>query len=175
MQSDQNLTQSLILLASSRPNGNTEQLSNLIAEKFSSKIINLSKLNISQYDYNHANITDDFIPLVEQIQNYQKIIFATPIYWYAMSAQMKLVFDRLSDLITIRKEIGRSLAGKQSFLITTGTDSALPEGFEIPFKRTSEYFNVAYLGCLYVRINQDRLPSESEINFSGLQNFLSSM
>ena len=49
---------------------------------------------------------------------YEQIIFATPIYWYAMSAQLKTFFDRMTDLLTIHKPLGRQLRkGKKMFLI----------------------------------------------------------
>jgi hypothetical protein len=52
-------------------------------------------------------------------------------------------------LITIKKQLGRQLKGKSIFLVTVGTDEALPQGFEIPFKSTAEYFNMSYESCIY--------------------------
>lgn len=62
-----------------------------------------------------------------------KIIFATPVYWYSMSGLMKTFFDRLTDLVTIQKSVGRKLKGKETFLFAVGTDDLLPAGFTIPF------------------------------------------
>ena len=39
-------------------------------------------------------IKDDMQPLYQKIRNAQGIIFATPVYWFNMSAQMKLLIDR---------------------------------------------------------------------------------
>jgi len=39
-------------------------------------------------------IKDDMQPLYAKIRAAQGIIFATPVYWFNMSAQMKLVIDR---------------------------------------------------------------------------------
>jgi multimeric flavodoxin WrbA len=72
-----------------------------------------------------------------------------------MSSQMKTFFDRTSDLITIRKDLGRGLEGKETFLVSTGTQASLPEGFEVPLKRTSEYFNMKYRGHLYLSVKEE--------------------
>ena len=39
-------------------------------------------------------IKDDMQPLYQQIKDSQGIIFATPVYWFNVSAQMKLFIDR---------------------------------------------------------------------------------
>jgi len=39
-------------------------------------------------------IKDDMQPLYQKIKDAQGIIFATPVYWFNMSAQMKLFIDR---------------------------------------------------------------------------------
>lgn len=62
---------------------------------------------------------------------------------------MKIFFDRLTDLITVKKEKGRALKHKSIFLIAVGSDSELPEGFEIPLKKTTAYFNMYHEACLY--------------------------
>ena len=51
---------------------------------------------------------------------------------------MKVFFDRLTDLVTFKKEVGRSLEGKSTYLISAGGEAQLPEGFEVPFTRTSK-------------------------------------
>ena len=33
--------------------------------------------------------------------------------------------------------------------MAVGIDQKLPEGFEIPFKRTADYFEMNYKGCAY--------------------------
>jgi hypothetical protein len=56
------------------------------------------------------------------------------------------------DLLSTHKPIGKSLKGKSTFLISTGTDPELPEGFEIPFKLTSEYFEMRYQKAFYLAV-----------------------
>lgn len=57
---------------------------------------------------------DDYLNLMKQIlDKYETLILATPVYWYSMSGIMKVFFDRLTDLLTIEKELGRKLRGKK--------------------------------------------------------------
>ncbi len=65
---------------------------------------------------------------------------------------MMIFFDRLSDLISTSKPIGRALSGKSVYLFSTGSDLELPDGFEVPFKRTSDYFEMKYVKSIYVSV-----------------------
>lgn len=117
------------------------------------EIINVSDYSIGFFDYAHQNKDDDFLGLAQKMLACDIVVFATPVYWYAMSAQLKVFFDRLSDLITIRKDMGRKLAGKSMAFIATGHEDVIPEGFHVPFKRTAEYFDMSFIGYLYVCTN----------------------
>lgn len=138
-----------IILGTSRKNGNTHQLVDEYARNYSAHVFDLSEYDFSGFDYEHKNTNDDFLPLIEKLLTYDHLIFATPVYWYTMSAPMKLFFDRLSDLLTTHKEHGRSLRGKSCSVISTGTDNYLPEGFEQPFSLTAQYLGMQYSGALY--------------------------
>jgi hypothetical protein len=83
----------------------------------------------------------------------QHVIFATPVYWYAMAGPMKTFFDRMTDLIVDPKnrETGRALAGRSVWLLATGTDDGMPPGFHEPFARTAEYFGMLWRGAVYCR------------------------
>ena len=113
-------------------------------------LIVLPQYRIGGYDYAHRNAEDDFAGIAARMKEASAIVFATPVYWYAMSAPLKFFFDRLTDLTENHKPVGRALAGMPVWLLATGTDPALPEGFEVPFRRTADYFGVHYRGALYV-------------------------
>ena len=82
---------------------------------------------------------------MEKILTYDAIILATPVYWYTMSAQMKIFIDRLSDCLRARKDIGKNLAGKHIFVLASyGT--SLPEYFDAPFRQTCQYMKMQYGG-----------------------------
>lgn len=114
---------------------------------------------MSAYDYEHANARDGFIPLIERIATKPFWVLATPVYWYTMSTQMKLFVDRLSDLITIRKDLGRLLRGKHVVVLASGTDDELPPGFESPFKLTCDYLGIKYAGAFYAAFSKDDEPA----------------
>ena len=138
-----------VILGSSRSDGDTFHLVQQAFAGAETEVIDLSTLDISVYDYTHANQGDDFLPLIERLIERPAWVLATPVYWYAMSAQMKIFFDRTRDLVTVRKDLGRRLAGKKVFVLSTGSSSTLPEGFEVPFRETCEYFDMRWGGLFY--------------------------
>ena len=129
----------VIILGSARKNGNTTKIVDEIAKESGIDVIDLSDYNISHYDYESKNREDDFLPLIRRIlEEYDTLIFATPIYWYNMSGIMKMFFDRFSDLIRIEKETGRKLRGKKIGVISNSHDNEIEESFYIPFKKTAD-------------------------------------
>ena len=113
------------------------------------ELVDLNNLDITPYDYEHCNLSDDFIPLIERIVTYDKIIIATPVYWYSMSTQVKIFLDRFSDILTIRKDLGRKLRGKKLFVLAS-FNSSYPRGFEDTFEQICEYMEMEYLGTSFV-------------------------
>ena len=92
---------------------------------------------------------DTFEQLSRLVLEHQVLVLATPVYWYSMSGLMKIFFDRLTDLTTFQKTLGRMLKGKSVFLVAVGTDPALPQGFLVPFVRTCQYLDMEFKGSLY--------------------------
>jgi hypothetical protein len=87
-----------------------------------------------------------------------------------MSASLKIFFDCLTDLTENYKAQGKSLKGKQAWVIASGTEEILPEGFEVPFRRTRDYFGMIYRGAAYLYTGSDtmlRARSESEMTKFG--------
>lgn len=147
--------EAVVILGTSRRNGNTHaSVIQLLDEKVV-ELVDLSAMDVSAYDYQHANRTDSFLPLVERLIERSLWLLATPVYWYTMSAQLKLFVDRLSDLITIREDLGRALRGKSIGVIVSGTDDELPERFETPFRLTCNYLSMIYIGAVYLRFGKD--------------------
>ena len=139
-----------IICGSANTNGNTQQISSTISKQLDIKIYTLSDYNISYYDYQNNNKTDDFIPLLKDLtKNYQTYIFITPVYWYAMSAIMKTFFDRITDLLTIEKNIGRKLRRKKVIFITTSIGDNLGNDFWIPIKATLDYLDMELVYTLH--------------------------
>lgn len=143
----------LIYGSSGGTESQTWKLTQLISSILNAESINLSDYTIGFFDYTHQNQNDDFKPIIEKVLAADCVIFVTPVYWYAMSAQLKVFFDRLNDLTTLRKPLGRQLKGKSMAFLATGTQPTLPLGFEIPFEGTAEYFDMHFKGYLYACTN----------------------
>jgi len=141
-------------MGSSRSKGNTYKIIINIKEKLAATFVDLRDYTISYYDYEHKNQTDDFLSLAEQMLQYDKIIFATPVYWYSMSAILKTFFDRLSDLLTIRKDIGRGLKGKTMYLVICSSDEKRYEGFDLPFEQTAAYLDMRWGGSIHTWVGE---------------------
>ena len=156
----------VIILGSSRKNGNTTKIVDEISKESQIDVINLSDYNISYYDYESKNREDDFLPLIKGIiEKYDTLIFATPIYWYNMSGIMKVFFDRFSDLIRIEKETGRKLRGKKIAVISNSHDNEIEESFYIPFKKTADYLGMDDLGHAHFNANILNQTTKIELTF----------
>jgi multimeric flavodoxin WrbA len=139
----------IIILGSSRSHGDTRKLADAIIKKTQWDILDLNTIEMSYFDYEHQNQNDDFIPTMQKILTYDNIVFATPVYWYSMSGIMKVFFDRISDLLKIRKDLGRQLRGKSMAAISCSDDDDLNEEFFMPFSRSADYLGMHYLGDMH--------------------------
>lgn len=142
----------LVILGSSRSESNTRKAIEKLCPFPDYELIDLHKENIAHYEY-QLKSKDDFHHIAMKMSEADNIIFATPVYWYAMSGRLKIFFDRLTDLLYEHKPIGKSLKGKNTYLIATGSDPELPQGFEVPFQRTSEYFGMDFKKSFYLTKN----------------------
>lgn len=158
----------LILIGSAREESNTKHVAGFLCGGMPHTTINLLDTIIEPYSYNAGySAKDGFDAVIEQVLLHDIIVFATPVYWYSMSSVMKIFFDRLTDLLTIKKETGRKLKGKAALVIAIGSDPGLPEGFEVPFRNTAAYFDMEYKGAMYF-IGGDALKPESKNTFAAM-------
>jgi len=145
------LSNAIAIFASARRNGNTGKFIDWIADDLDIDVIDLSEKEISPYDYDHKNINDDFLPLMQKLLEYEKIIFVTPVYWYGPSAQMKIFIDRTSDFLDIEelKDIGRRLRDKTAYIVCTSISSDADNSFINSLKDTFEYLGMKYGGYIH--------------------------
>ena len=157
----------VIIVGSSRSNGNTSKVISTISEKNNIDVVNLNDYTISYYDYESKNLDDDFLPLIKSIiKKYDTLIFATPVYWYNMSGIMKVFFDRFSDLIRVEKEEGRKLRGKNMFVISNSHDDKIDTSFYIPFQKSADYLGMNYTGEIH--FNADKVKELNNIELTQL-------
>jgi multimeric flavodoxin WrbA len=147
--------QTLFILGSSRGDGETALLARavfrrlVVGHREDAEFVDLGGLNIGPYDYENAHRGDDFLPVAQKMVRAKTIVFASPVYWYSMSGQMKIFFDRLTDLTGPYKPVGKRLADKHMFAIATGGSDAAPDSFVRPFADTADYFEMIWGGLLY--------------------------
>jgi len=149
----------LVVLGSARKQSDTEKLLELLLSEVEYTLLDLLDYKLTPYNYKGNYPTDDaFAEVTAALLQHDVIIWATPVYWYAMSGLLKTCFDRFTSLVTINKAQGWQLAGKLTFLVAVGADATLPEGFLIPFKNTAAYLNMSFQASFYAATGQITQP-----------------
>lgn len=165
------MNKTVIILGSSRSNGNTRKVVDFITARKACEVIDLNDLKMGYYSYEFIHKNDDFIPTAKHIvENFDTIIFATPVYWYNMSAVMKTFFDRISDLL--RNEeivIGRKFRGMNMVVVSCSGED-LVDGFYMPFKESANYLGMNYLGQVHTWMGADGEVAEKCV--SGIDGLL---
>ncbi len=157
------MNKKLIIKGSSKRNGNTQKIVEALNLKGNFDIIDLLDFEIGPFDYEFKNRNDDFIPLMQRIiEQYDTIIFATPVYWYSMSGTMKIFFDRISDLLHYKKDIGRTLRGKAMGMISNSGENDRKPGFEMPFVESANYLGMQYLGDIHTWFDGDKIHIDAK-------------
>ena len=149
----------VIIMGSSRSDGNTAAVVKKLKESSSFNVIDLNVYNFSYYDYQHGNLQDAYLPLMKRIiENYDLLVYATPVYWYTMSGIMKVFFDRITDLLDEEKELGRQLRGKKMAAVSCSKSAEPREAFWFPFIETARYLGMEYTGSFHARLLKHSIP-----------------
>ncbi len=153
----------IVILGSSRKDGNTKQAIDKLNLLSDFDIVDLNEFDINYYDYEHKNNSDDYLNIIRNIiTNYDLLIFATPVYWYSMSGIMKVFFDRITDLLDNEKELGRNLRNKNMAVLSSSLGDHLGEKFWLPFIETAKYLGMNYLGNVHTIVNSDQADDLTE-------------
>jgi len=95
-------------------------------------------------------IADDMRELYPKLQAADALLLATPVYWFTMSAQMKLWLDRCYALITPE---GHALSGKKiGIVLTYGAPDVFSSGGVNALRTFQDAFNFVgakIVGMLY--------------------------
>ncbi|MCB0707311.1 MAG: NAD(P)H-dependent oxidoreductase [Saprospiraceae bacterium] len=158
-----------IILGSARPDGNTEKVIRQIPELEQAFLLKLADHQVYHYNYEHQHPEDDeFMSIMEElIPKTDLFLFATPIYWYAMSGHMKVFLDRFTDLLKINKPLGRTLRGKSMAMLSCSNGDDRPAGFDIPFELTADYLGMEYKGNVHYWLEDGQIfkSAVGEINY----------
>lgn len=142
-------------MGSARGDGNTASTVRHLSQHLGHRagVADLSMLTVGPFDYSRHDDRDDFRSVIGMMLASEHIVFASPVYWYSMSGTMKAFFDRLTDLLLDppNRKLGRALAGRNVWLLATGTDESLPSGFQVPFASTAAYFGMVWRQTFYCR------------------------
>jgi multimeric flavodoxin WrbA len=123
----------VILFGSPRKNGNTIQLVRTMTdalkkEGHSVRMLYLNDLNIRPcqgcytcVSNGTCKINDDMKDIRKYILESDLIVYATPIYWFGPSAQLKLVMDR--SIAFLDGEYNSRIAGKKAITLLTFADN----------------------------------------------------
>ena len=153
----------VIIQGSARGDGDTNLVINYLNVEKEFDHIKLLDFEIGHFDYKHKNSKDDFIPLIEKlVVQYDTFLFATPVYWYAMSGRMKVFFDRISDLLHYRIDLGRQLRGKYMAMISVSNADDLKPGFEMPFIESANYLGMNYLGSIHAWVENGKIDPNAK-------------
>ncbi len=141
----------VIILGSERKQGNTYTVVKDLSTQLDCPIIDLLDYNIARYNYEGTYSSDDeYIALMDECTRlYDTFIFATPVYWYAMSGLMKIYFDRITDLLKTHKSIGRRLREKNMAVLSNSNSSNLGDAFWLPFEHSAEYLGMNFLSSIH--------------------------
>ncbi|WP_313636428.1 NAD(P)H-dependent oxidoreductase [Empedobacter sp.] len=147
------MNKQIIINGSHNRNGDTTKLIQEIYPEIA--CLKLIDYTIEIYNYDEIySEKDQFLEIINQILEFDEIIFATPVYWYSMSSLMKIFFDRLTDLISSQETIGRKLMGKKVRVITSSIGNHLDDNFFLPFIETANYLHLEYIdGKHYLKKN----------------------
>jgi multimeric flavodoxin WrbA len=88
---------------------------------------------------------------------HDQIIFATPIYGYAVSPAMKIFLDRISDLLELPDLLseGRRLRGKNAYVVCTSIGDVPSVEFMGAFLETFNYLGMHFGGVAHVNCRVD--------------------
>ncbi len=155
------MLRTIALLSGSRRLGNTGRMIDRVALELNIEVVDLASQRMSPYDYDHLNRNDDFEPLMKRVLAHDQIIFATPIYWYAVSPAMKIFLDRISDLLELPDLLseGRRLRGKKAYVVCTSISNEPSVTFIDAFRETFDYLGMHFGGVVHVNCQNGYLPA----------------
>ena len=140
----------IILYSSARSKGNTAVIAEYFAEVLQAPVLDLTTRPMAPFSYENDYPADDsFQEVLQKILPYDEWMLVTPVYWYTMSAQMKIFIDRFSDVLKHYPEQRQAIVGKGMWAICCSSTAEHIPHFFTPFRLTADYLGMEYLGELH--------------------------
>ncbi|MDR7002205.1 flavodoxin family protein [Neobacillus niacini] len=145
-----------VIYGGTRPNGNTETLTEHGIRGLDVERIHLSDFSILPIeDARHAeggfkDVADDYHSVIDRILQHDTLIFATPVYWYSMSGTMKNFIDRWSHSMRDAKypDFKQQMAGKKAYVVAVGGDHPYVKALPMiqQFKHIFDFMGMEFAG-----------------------------
>ena len=118
----------------------------------------------SRNTYGLAGCIRDFEPLLRRVLDHERIIFASPIYWYAVAPAMKIFLDRISDCLELPDLLpeGRRLRGKAGYVVCTSASADASPAFMEAFVETFHYLGMRFGGALHADCRDGYVPTDHD-------------
>jgi multimeric flavodoxin WrbA len=102
---------------------------------------------------------------MKHVLAHDQIIFATPIYWYAVSPAMKVFLDRFSDLLELPDLLseGRRLRAKSAYVVCTSIYDDPSVEFMGAFRQTFNYLGMHFAGVVHVNCKDGYVPAVHDL------------
>jgi multimeric flavodoxin WrbA len=170
------VTSAIALFASARRHGNTGAFMDRIAAELGIEVIDLGALQIAPYDYDHIHRGDDFEPLLRRVLDFDRLIFASPVYCYAVASPMKAFFDRIVDFLDLPElqDEARRLRGKTGYVVCTSIYDEPPASFVGAFRDNFEYYGMRFGGIVNANCSDGYEAARHETKVSSFVRLLRS-
>ncbi len=172
----------LIFLGSPRKKGNSEILAEAVCRGIeqaggSFEIVRLCALQFSPCigcggcdKTGHCVLEDQMIPLYDKIESARRLIIASPIYFYSVTAQTKAFIDRCQALwnrkhLKVKAGTWRQDPDRKGYLISVAATNGekVFDGAVLTMKYTCDAMGLEYGGELLVRGIDHRGEMERDI------------
>jgi multimeric flavodoxin WrbA len=93
-----------------------------------------------------------------------RLIFASPVYWYAVSSPMKCFLDRITDFLDLPELLddGRRLRGKTGYVVCTSIYDEAPKSFVDAFLETFDYLGMRFGGIVNANCSDGYDPARHD-------------
>ena len=141
------------LLGSSRNDGNSRILADNLLKGTKHRMINLYEKKIDKViDNRHSKENDkdlhqdDYSEVLKNVMDAHTVVFSTPLYWYSMSASLKLFIDRWTESLRDqhRDNFKSVMSKKEYIIIIVGGDNPAVKSRPLveQFKYIFEFMNI---------------------------------